>query len=297
MNTPISRIPPRNIRLAAKASANFEPQDATACCATRSARETWAPGFCARNEESPEGGIVQVLAGQGWFHDGRDLCPVGSGWVFFWAPGQGRAFGCTAATMSVAIVNLQGPWERFLTRAFGTSPAARLHPEPLAGMELLDRVHDWALRAEPDGGRMAGNFLQACCLELRNRLAETGSADSRRDLWLQSRRLIVRSGHRIATVEDLSAELGVSVSYLSRLYRLFDQQTPGGLLRRCRMTHAAGQIRQGLSLSQVAQRLGYADQSSFGKAFAREMGLSPARYRRRAVEGQGSQSASRAGRP
>jgi AraC-like DNA-binding protein len=286
MNSLPSRIPDRNIRLISKESADFEPLGASARCAVRSARETWAPGFCARNESHPEGGLVQVLRGQGWFFDGRDLCAVSSGWLFFWAPSQGRAFGCADESMSVAIVNLQGPWKTFLTKTLGVCPGARLHPDPLAGMELLDRLHHWALRAEPDGGRMAGHLLQACCLEIRNRLAETGSADARRDLWLQSRRRIVRSAGRITTVEALSAELGVSVSYLSRLYRLFDQQTPGRLLRRCRMIYAAGQIRQGASPAQVAQRLEYADQSSFGKAFAREMGLSPGRYRRRVLEGQ-----------
>jgi AraC-like DNA-binding protein len=286
MNRASADLPFRDIRLEAKQSAGFEPADRSVRGVTRSAREVWAPGFCGRNSHPPDGGLVQVLAGRGWFHDGHRRTDVEAGWIFCWPDGRFRAFGCDGETMSVAIVNLAGPWEALFAGAFNAPIATVMHPQPLAAMDLLDRLHQWALDGEPDGSRMAAALLEAYVLELRNRLAEHGAVDTRRSLWLQSRRLIIRQAEHLPTTDAIADKLGVSVSYLCRLYRTFDTQTPGQLLRRCRMTHAAARIRSGDALADLAGRLGYADQSSFAKAFARVMGQPPGRYRKAALRAQ-----------
>lgn len=70
----------------------------------------------------------------------------------------------------------------------------------------------------------------------------------------------------------------------SQLHRLFRQElccTPQDRATAMRMHRAENLLQSGLTLLETALACGYADQSSFGKAFKRHHGLTPAAWRRR----------------
>ena len=112
--------------------------------------------------------------------------------------------------------------------------------------------------------------------------------------WLQALRhpqigeavcLLHRSPERRWTVEGLARAVGMSRSAFAREFKELTGEAPLGYLTAWRMEQAAGLLRRSsLSLAQVAERVGYDSEYSFGKAFKRARQVSPGRYRARTAK-------------
>jgi AraC-like DNA-binding protein len=86
------------------------------------------------------------------------------------------------------------------------------------------------------------------------------------------------------TVEQLAAKVGLSRSRFSVLFSRVVGESPQSYLTRLRMQRASSLLRehQG-SIADVALATGYESESSFSKAFRRQYGKTPGRYRRDSV--------------
>jgi AraC-like DNA-binding protein len=83
------------------------------------------------------------------------------------------------------------------------------------------------------------------------------------------------------TVEALGATAGLSRAAFSRRFTSLVGKPPLGYLTWWRMTLAARLLRDSdKPVQTVAQRTGYTSEFAFGKAFKREYGVAPGRYRR-----------------
>lgn len=86
--------------------------------------------------------------------------------------------------------------------------------------------------------------------------------------------------------QDFSAQELAKTCHVSyrTLHRRFSQaagQSPLEYMQALRVKHAKGLLENGrMSLEQIIARIGYDDASSFRRLFTREVGLSPAQYRR-----------------
>lgn len=84
------------------------------------------------------------------------------------------------------------------------------------------------------------------------------------------------------TVEALGARAGLSRAAFARRFTSLVGKPPLGYLTWWRMTLAAQLLRESdKSIQTVAQHTGYTSEFAFAKAFKREYGLAPGRYRRR----------------
>lgn len=83
------------------------------------------------------------------------------------------------------------------------------------------------------------------------------------------------------TLHSLSAAVGTSRAvFVERFTRLVGEP-PNRYLRRVRMHHAAIELEQSdEAIVRIAEAVGYASESAFNKAFTKEIGIAPARYRR-----------------
>ncbi len=82
------------------------------------------------------------------------------------------------------------------------------------------------------------------------------------------------------TLEDLARASGVSRGYLVRLVRQQWDVTPMEMLWRVRCERATQLLRDtGLSLSQIAYRVGFANPFHFSRRFSRRYGVSPRAWR------------------
>ncbi|MEU6034155.1 AraC family transcriptional regulator [Actinomadura sp. NPDC047616] len=83
------------------------------------------------------------------------------------------------------------------------------------------------------------------------------------------------------TIEELAARAGVSRATFAKRFTTVLGQPPMSYLTWWRMTVAARLLRgTDASLQTVAERCGYGSEYAFAKAFKREYGVPPGRYRR-----------------
>jgi AraC-like DNA-binding protein len=131
----------------------------------------------------------------------------------------------------------------------------------LAELTVIELVR-FALPRLPAGGR---NWLGGLTDKHIGRAIAAMHADPGRDWGLR----------------DLAAEVGMSRAvFVDRFTRLVGEP-PHRYLRRIRVHRAALELEKGdEAIIRIAEMVGYASESSFNKAFSREMGITPARYRR-----------------
>lgn len=78
----------------------------------------------------------------------------------------------------------------------------------------------------------------------------------------------------------LAANRGVHPVYLARIFRRRFAISPMAFARRVRLERAAAAIADGAEITRAAAEHGFADQSHLTRCFSRELGTTPARYRR-----------------
>lgn len=93
------------------------------------------------------------------------------------------------------------------------------------------------------------------------------------------------------SVEKLARHAGVSSTTLNDRFRRFLDDTPSRYLRRWRMLVAGDLLRHTeLGMAQIADRVGYASEAAFSRAFRRELGRWPTEHRSGPPKGAGATS-------
>jgi AraC-like DNA-binding protein len=89
------------------------------------------------------------------------------------------------------------------------------------------------------------------------------------------------------TISDLATEVGTSRSVLAERFRHYLSETPIAYLTRWRLQLAAQRLNStSNSVAEIAAEVGYESEPSFNRAFKREFGLPPARFRSRSKSGR-----------
>lgn len=185
--------------------------------------------------------------------------------------GGNFAFGSPDAALLVSLlprtIHVRGlPRLTELVRLLGDEAARDDIGRTLILERLVEILLIEALRAVP-GATAAPGLLR-------------GLADPRVAVAL---RRIHGDPERAWTVADLAREAGLSRSaFFDRFVRAVGMQ-PIAYLQAWRMALAKNLLRRGgLSLDEVARRVGYGSPSTFSTAFSRHVGLSPGRFMRSA---------------
>ncbi len=211
-------------------------------------------------------GRVDALAGDiitvnpGEIHDGAPFDATGRTWhMLYFDPGLLRRI-VDAPAGSVEL----------------TRPS--LHDPPLA--EQLMRVFRQVVSAPSDTLAME----EHCCRLLSQ--AVDRHASCRLDMSEASgniarvRQRLDDAPQQAATLTELAILAGVSRYQLLRGFARTLGITPHAYLLQRRVLEARRLIAAGHSLSQAALEAGFADQSHMTRAFVRQLGLTPGRYRR-----------------
>ena len=83
------------------------------------------------------------------------------------------------------------------------------------------------------------------------------------------------------TLEQVAAKVNVSASYLRKIFMQVRKESPMAVFQRMRLQHAMELLSEsGLKLEVISTRCGYANCSDFCRAFKRELGVSPNKWRR-----------------
>lgn len=191
--------------------------------------------------------------------------------VGIWRETLGRAVSPRRVALRMPVPSDIAPYEA----AFGVRPVFEAPRSVLAfGADLLDLPL-------PHAAPLTAAACEADCRELlERRHARAGVSGRVRDLLL-------RAPHRMPGQEEVAAALHLSVRTLRR--HLDDEGTSFRAVVEQTREHLAEELLRtaGLSVEQVAERIGYSEASSFVNAFRRWKGLSPGRWASAARTGAG----------
>lgn len=152
---------------------------------------------------------------------------------------------------------------------------------------LVNMVGEEARSRRPAREVVLQRLLEVLLIEaLRSRAGPAEGAGLVRGLADERLAAALRAVHarpeHAWTVEGLATEAGLSRSAFSARFTRVVGMAPMAYLLTWRMALAKRLLRgREFNLEQVAERLGYASAITFGVAFARYVGISPARYARR----------------
>ena len=92
--------------------------------------------------------------------------------------------------------------------------------------------------------------------------------------------LIHQSPGRAWKVEELAAAVALSRAVFSARFTHLVGEPPITYLTRWRMHRATRLLKNNIAVEKIAELLGYESEVAFRKAFKREVGIPPARYRK-----------------
>lgn len=122
-------------------------------------------------------------------------------------------------------------------------------------------------------------------------------ASSTASLATEAARLIHEQLCEIHSVGELSARLGVSREHLSRSFKRHLGCPIGAFMTALRIERAKVLLGGSMLVKEIAREVGFGSDSSLSRAFAKHVGIHPARYRREFTahlyDGSGSVSTNR----
>jgi len=130
---------------------------------------------------------------------------------------------------------------------------------------------------------ISGASIHSLSLEILGQLLLTeDTAKTPRPLWVGKLEDILRSGYSEKfSLDELSRELSIHPVHLSRSVPQYFHCTLGEYVRNVRVERSlAFMPRKNLSLTEIACKCGFADQSHFLRSFKQIMGVSPSTYRK-----------------
>lgn len=252
----------------------------------RIAREEWGTHFITHHRP-PFLVFLYLIDGRGsWRDDDGEVHAFEAGSFLLHGPHSGPEI-LTEGDRAMRIVTV------FFTARKGVSPYRLFVPSPTVTGKVPDRavvedLLEWMLRAGAGANPLAQricnpaleSMLEACRPSQPPERGEGGMAYRQ---YVKCRAHMQRNVVRITNVEELARECGIDVSYLCRIFRRYDSETPYVCLSRLRMTHAAAMLgNEMLSIGEISATLGYADPYAFSKAFKRVIGVPPRAYREHA---------------
>ena len=108
----------------------------------------------------------------------------------------------------------------------------------------------------------------------------------------------LRAPEKAWTLADLAKAAGMSRTRFAEEFKLVTGQTPARIVSRLRLTTIARRIETtALSVEAAAEQAGYSSSAAFVRAFQREFGETPARWRRGRTSHNDLRNAARVARP
>jgi AraC family transcriptional regulator len=171
---------------------------------------------------------------------------------------------------------------------FGRQGASIVVAESDDGVESVSSFRDWgallvALRIAREltvDDAFSSLAVEGLALELVAAAAR-GPALPPPERWLQEAYELLHEQFReTPTAAQIAARVGVHPAHLARSFRAHYRESLGGCARRLRLDWAASElVRSDVSLVSLATEAGFVDQSHFTRAFKKQFGITPARYR------------------
>lgn len=155
-------------------------------------------------------------------------------------------------------------------------------PKHAAVLQYWNQIYEIAVKDELNSFFLASGYAYQFLMQLYETLNGEVKKHSSSDVIQICMNLIQTEYQKPLSLDYLAAECGVSVSYLSRLFRQSLQMSPIQYLNSHRIEIAQSLLLRGnLRVEDVAHQVGFADHNYFIRAFKKATGLSPTAFRHR----------------
>jgi AraC-like DNA-binding protein/quercetin dioxygenase-like cupin family protein len=245
--------------------------------------EHCTPDYAIHRATFPFYSIEYVAHGRGRLKLGRRAHPLQPGRLFSYGPGVAHDItGQQDDPLVKYFVDFAGSSAPELLRTAHLAPGAigQVFP-PNTLCPLFDELIQTGLQSGRGGAECCAKLLECLLLKIGTAKAPLAGAETPAfTTYRQCRRHIEQHFLRLRTLEQIAGECHANNSYLCRLFRRYDQQTPYQYLLRLKMNHAAERLQHpGVLVKQVAEETGFADPLHFSRVFRSVLGLSPGAFR------------------
>lgn len=263
---------------------NLQPPRGTRLAVVCGGLEHCQPDYTIRRATFPFYSIEYVARGHGRLTLGRQTHDLKPGRLFSYGAGvRHEIMGRRDDPLVKYFVDFAGTAARGFLQSCDLAPgrAAQVFP-PNALSPLFDELIQSGLQGGRRGAELCVRLLECIALKISAATAPLQEAETLAfTTYHQCRRHIDQHFLRLRTLRQVASECHANNSYLCRLFRRYDQQTPYQYLLRLKMNHAAQRLQQpGVLVKQAAEEVGYPDALHFSRVFRSVIGLSPAAFRR-----------------
>ncbi|QEH34154.1 HTH-type transcriptional activator RhaS [Aquisphaera giovannonii] len=242
-------------------------------------REACAADYEVDRSDFPYYGLEWVERGRGelWLAGRRHR--LGPGAVFCYGPGVRCRIRSDPGDPPVkCFLDLAGEG------AAAAIEVARLRPGRIAGVaspadlsEVFDAMHRDATRPIAEAHPLAAAHLRVLLLKIRaGRVPLRAEGTARQETFLRCRQHLRDRFRDHRDIESAAAAMGVTPTYLCRLFREHGEASPYQFLLRLRMNEALDiLLSSGGQVKQTSFACGFRDPSHFARLFKRVHGLTP----------------------
>lgn len=264
---------------------NLQPRSAERMVVVCGGRERMASNYRVTRQTFPFLCVEFVAEGSGSVKlNGREH-PLRAGIAFAYAPGIAHEI-CNdpSRPMLKYYVDFVGrEAARLLQRTLlgAWTPAQIAAPGEI--LEIFEGMQRDALAEGSAGPDLCAAHLRLLLLKIAQRAVPPKAAEPRAlASYQRARRYMEEHFATLKTAEDVARGCHMTPVHLSRVFRRFGHTTPYQFLTRLKMNHAAELlVNLGLLVKETADRLGYANQFQFSRAFKRVYGLAPDHFAKR----------------
>lgn len=236
------------------------------------------PDFCVYHENCPNFLLHYVYSGKGLFHaEGKDYI-VEANQAFIAYPDQEIWYVSDSKDpFSYRWIEFYGNKAvDFLQRA-SLTPSSPIYTagEPYKTAKILKNITDSGMLT-PMG--LTGMFWLLADSLVKEK-QET--PDTLELIFNKAIKYIQENISSLTTVDSVAKNVGISRSYLTRIFNKFVTQSPKQYILRCHINEAKSLLTgTDMTIGEIASAVGYESQSDFSKAFARICLMSPSEYRK-----------------
>ncbi len=240
-------------------------------------------GYRVARAGFPWHGLELVVEGHGTLALQGSSIALGPGAIFAYGPGIAHAIHSERTRpLRKYFLDLggRGAAEALAHARLAPGTAAQLRVTALA-RGILDLLIEVGCAGGPQAPALCLALARAALLAIRDGLVPSERAQepayasyARCRSWLEAH------GDEVRTLADAARACGVSAAYLCRLFRRYDVASPWRLVRGRRLQRAAELLEDHrLAIGAIASRIGYGDPFHFSRAFRKQFGIAPRRYR------------------
>ncbi|MCS7034990.1 MAG: AraC family transcriptional regulator [Phycisphaerae bacterium] len=228
-------------------------------------------------------GLEFVAAGTGTLELGRRRETLLPGTIFCYGPATEHDIRTDPANRLVKyFIDVTGTAAAALLRRCGLPPGAIVRTgSPAEVMALMDELIRNGMRSSPWSDRICRALFEAVMYKIgESAVALSKAAGLAFGTYQRCRETLIDQALSLESIQQLADHCGVDKTYLCRLFRRFDHESPYRKLMRLRMQEAAARLRRSpVTIKELAADFGFADQYHFSRAFKRVMGMPPSRLR------------------